>query len=217
MNESIRSHRNLIIAVICVIAIVIAVTSMFRTLTGASGKKRINLIDSYGEIVAEEIAQVVPLSSRILVISLDSPRNPTLARQAAILAASLKSIGFDNIAEEAISSEIFGPTIMLEGHNLSAEAFEDALNKHPGVDVVVSMAGTPMSDQHTLRRFNDGSSTLVLAANITTGTNLERWKASDALALAVLPRRHSPPPEEWTKRPETPQDIFNFYYQVLKP
>jgi len=203
--------KNGIIIVLSAIIIVFSVVSIIRTVRSPSGNG-VNLVNSSGRIIAEEMATVIPLSARVLVLSLDSPYNPGLQLMATRFTQALQAHGFTQVSEMVLHGEEITPTVMLDGHELSAAVFERVLSQHPDAEVIVSLAGTPPADNGTLRHFQNNSKKLVLAGNVASGTTLNRWLQSDAVALTVLPRRASP--VDLTRPPDTERQVFDFYFDM---
>jgi len=207
-----RGPKQIIITLLCALVIAFSAVSIFRTASGPRGGNSVNLVTSYGRIVADEMATIIPLSARILVLSVESHYNPGLQQIATRFTHALQECGFTQVSEMVLHGEEIMPTVMVDGHELSGAVFERVLSQHPDAEVIVSLAGTPPADNGTLRHFRNDSKTLVLAGNIARGATLNRWLQSDAVALTVLP--HNAPIHDRIKPPETEREVFDFYFDM---
>lgn len=204
--------KNSITTLLSVMVICYSVVSIFRSLYGTREKERVSLTQSYGRIVAEEMASSIPLSADVLVLGLNAPLNPGIEEMANRLTRALRTHGYTQVSEMILHGEEPLPTVILDGHHLSVPVFKQVLSQHPNAEVIVSMAGTPPADAEILRLFTDRSMKLVLAGNSAPGSHLDLWMQSGHVALAVLPHRATP--STLTKPPDTERQVFDFYFEI---
>ena len=168
---------------------------------------------SSGEVLADEIGQLLGGPGKVIVISREVSKSATDAtgQRVSSFTAALK-----NRASLRLAGTEWTPRPQVGVMDLGAvspEQFLTALDKYPEANVMVVFAGLPpwspaLGEKLTAR-------TIKLVAVCGYGPNVRRWLESKSLALAVVPRFDDPP--SGTSPPKTAKDWFEREFQVITP
>ncbi len=168
------------------------------------------LHQAVGRVLAEQTAQVVGPTGKIVIVSMASGHSPELKVQVKTFEKELKGLGHVTIRDWVVLDPGDNPKYR-PGSGLSAKRFLKIARKHPGVDAFVSFIGAPQMTDAELAELNPAPK---LIAETHSPEKLTNLFARKILVAAVVPRFQFPAPGP--KKPQTGQQWFDRYYQVLE-
>lgn len=192
------------------LAIAIAGILIYRTQFRGRSDETSKLPEGLGTAVAEAAATLTGGQGKLVLIlpKRGNYQDPVVETQRAAFVKALgKTKGLSLAATEAL--EIERPGTMGAG-GLDHAEFRQVLERHPGTDVFVSLAGFPELPKDALPAFQGKKFVIV-------GSMSQQLKAlllGGVVPVAIVPRSRPPAGD---KPPRTPLEWFNFAYETFTP
>ncbi|NQU12469.1 hypothetical protein HQ590_16865, partial [bacterium] len=170
-------------------------------------------LEALGERAAEEAVRLTGGSGSVVIIGYDAKLPTFLIPQQAFEAALEKHPGLRVAAVKALSHD---PT---SGFGMDmgppADAFLQVLREHADATVVVSFSGVPYFTEPHYAQLPSPRPMLivVLSGPMQLAPLFER----DIIQAALVARFRPPDAATVKKDPQTPQEWFDRYYEVLTP
>ena len=210
----ISEEKKPIVMIVAIIVIVISVFSMMRTAGGPKAKIDMDRFESLGRFAAEETANFLGGPKDVVVIAMTTDPAPALKKQQEAFLDALKDAKINVVAVEVVSA---GPDEMpimaMEMGMLSMEDYADIVQRHSGVDALVSLVGLPMSRPDSMVSLPDQMPPLIVAQSMGMMMGVRELMDSGAVTMAIMPRMDVGPETE--DKPQTHREWFDRYFQVV--
>ncbi len=196
---------------IAVAAVVIAILLLWRQFSSPTMNLRPSA--AVGAVLAEEVGRLLGGRGTVVVISRQAPTDGPNADRERIdaFASALK-----RRATLRLAATEWLPRPPLGTMDLGVVAphqFVAALEKHPGANAFLVLAGLPPFSQPLAEKLTVRSVKLLAVCGYSA--DVRRWLESKALAVAIVPRFDDPP--AGTPAPKTAKDWLDREYQLVTP
>lgn len=212
MEENIKRP---LVAIIAIVVIVGSVVWIYLTLSGGRSRPRINPapLQALGERAAEEAVRLTGGSGSVVVIGYEASMPSFQIPQQAFEAALKQHRGLQVTAVERLTHDPTAGFGMDMGP--SAEQFLGVLREHADATLVVSFAGVPYLTEPHFAQLPSPRPMIIVV--LMGPMQLDPLFERDIIQAALVARFRPPEPATITKDPETPQEWFERYYEVLTP
>lgn len=207
-GRSARLQKFLVVS--CLVAIAASAVWIYHYEFGSS-ELNLPLQRSVGQVLAEETARVAGRAAKIVVVTVNVPTAPELKVQLDAFQKSLKALGGITIQDKVVLDPGDNPKYRA-GAGLSGKHLLKVIRKHADADAIVSFVGAPeLSDQELAQV----RSMPKFIAETHSPEKLIKLLDKKLLASAVVPRFEFPAPGP--RKPHTPREWFDRYFQVITP
>jgi len=205
-----RSTRQVLL--VCGAIVAIAASSFWIYRTESKGPDvNLKLQRAVGQVMAEETSRLAGHGGKVIVITVRAPEAPELKVQEEAFEKQLKVLGGPAVQEKILLDAADNPKYRA-GAGLSAKHFLKIARKHPSADAIVSFVGAPQVSDADLQQFKAPPKVVAEAHSPEKLASLFKQKV---LLAAVVPRFEFPAPGP--KKPQTDQQWFERYFQVVVP
>jgi hypothetical protein len=203
-------RKNLIIALVAVVAILAAGLSIRSYLRKPEDKITIAVHEAVGEALAEEVIKSLKGEGKIMLVTLEEGQSRELdehvrAFKDRIYDTPIRISGTDHINSD--KSPKFGP-----GAGMSGKRFLRLTQKYSNVDAIVSFVGTPDGDDAELKEVKPPLPKFFAFSRAPD--DIGELFQDKLLTAAIVPRFQFPAPGP--DKPKTKQDWFARHYQVVR-
>ena len=203
-----KSTKRLFLASACLLLIPACAFWIWRTQFAAPNFS-VALHQSIGRVLAEETAQALDETGKLVVITVDLPELPELKVQLQAFQHALQR--FPRISvEKTYQVDTEGKPKYAFGSGLSGRRYVRVVNKHLEADAVVSFIGAPtLSDEEAAELQKKP----VLIAESRSAAKLKRPFDQKVLHTAIVSRFQFPTPVKG--KPRNPEEWFDQRFQVV--
>ncbi len=197
------------LAALSAIAIIASATWIYFT-QFATKAENPKLQRAIGEVLAEQTIRQLPTNATILVVTMPARQAPEIRVQMDAFEKRLKLTSSIRIKDEVVLDTADNPKYR-PGAGLSAKRLLKIARKNTGVDAIVSFVGAPeLTDEEMsqLKAFPK------FFAEAHSPEKLKKMFEKNVLQLAIVPRFKFPAPGP--QKPETTQEWFDHYFQVIE-
>lgn len=209
----IDEKKKPVVTLIAILAIVVSLISIFITQCERPPKVNLKPYLAISEVLADETAKVLgPGGGPIVVIAFDTKatKMPTTQAQLDAFTAAIKKKGNITIAAtEAIPPDKLaelGPEM-----GLPSEFFHQILERHGSAKAFVSFLGAPALKDEEIAKLPSTMPKMLVFSSF--GMGLKKLFDEQVIQVAIVPNTEAAPPSE--KKPTTPREWFDLYYQVV--
>jgi hypothetical protein len=204
------NRKNLLIAVLALLAIIGAGLSIYSYLRKPEDKINIAIHEAVGEALAEEVIKSLKSEGKIVLVTLEKGQSHELdehlrAFKDRIYDTPVKIAGTDHVSSD--KSPKFGP-----GAGMSGKRFLRVMQKYPNIDAVVSFVGTPDGDDAELKYLKPPLPKFFAFSRAPH--DIDELVKDELLTAAIVPRFQFPAPGP--EKPKTKQDWFTRHYQIVR-
>jgi hypothetical protein len=205
-----KRSRQLLLAAGALLAIVASGFWIYYTQFATPAANR-ELHEAVGRVMAEETARVVGHLGKVVIVTADLPDAPELKIQVAAFEKHLKLLGGISVKNKIVMD--VGDNLKYRpGAGLSAKHFLKIARKNSSADAVVSFVGAPELTDSDLQQLKSMPKVIAETRSPEKLLNLLDKKI---LVAAIVPRFEFPAPGP--RKPQTPRQWFDRYFQVLDP
>lgn len=210
MNKNFGPHSQKLLAVLSV-AVILASAIWIYYDQFATKVYNQKLHAAVGEAMAEQVVRMLPHNAAILVVTMKAKQAPEITVQVKAFEQHLKLISPITIKDEIVLDPGDNPKFR-PGAGLSAKRLLKIARKNHGVDAIISFVGAPpLTDEEIagLKAFPK------FFAETHSPEKLKNLFDKKILQMAIVPRYEFPAPGP--RVPETSQQWFDRYFQVIEP
>ena len=168
----------------------------------------VTLHQRVGEVLAQETARLIHTQGQVVIVTMDSRREPELKAQMEVFEKTLKKLGRISIRELPVETE--DKPQYRTGAGLSSRRFLRILKKAGTADAIVSFIGAPRMTEEELAQIEKAPK---FVAECRSPDRIKRLFDKGVLQVAVINRFEYPAPVK--HNPKTPKQWFEKYYQVV--
>ncbi len=164
-----------------------------------------------GEAMAEQAVRILPHNAAILVVTMKAKEAPEIGVQVKAFEKHLKTISPITVKNEIVLDPGDNPKFR-PGAGLSAKRLLKIARKNHGVDAIVSFVGAPSLTDEEIAELKSFPK---FFAETRSSEKLKNLFDKKILQIAIVPRYQFPAPGP--RNPETSQQWFDRYFQVIEP
>lgn len=199
------SNRQLVVVVVAILAIIGSAVALFRFTSGKHGQVNPDWHAGLGARLAVETGKLLNGRGRVVVVispAFQQPKSPLGLTWQAFQDGLKAQSGIEIVATEVVTLDEDVPEFVIR-----RPQFEALLDKHAGVNAIVSLVGPPALGSRL-----PSSPPLIIAIH-HAGTQTKKYFA-EKLVNVMLTQREAPAGDTGAA-PKSPAEWFDRYYQVI--
>src|SRR5437867_10365519 len=161
-----------------------------------------------GEVLAQETARLIHTQGQVVIVTMDTAKEPELKAQMVIFEKTLKKLGPMSVKELPVDTD--DKPHYRTGAGLSSRRFLRIVKKSASADAIVSFIGAPRMSEEELAQVDKAPKFI---AECRSPDRIKKLFDKNVLQVAVVNRFEYPAPVK--HNPKTPKQWFEKYYQVV--